>query len=302
MPALLFACTNFAVSAQTTDSGQVFIVPADAGGNPVEDAETEMTRTADDTFSATGVEIDYGFWIYGHAPSTGLSTHYSIPAWAERTVIIGWLNPLSGTGDSYIPVPASGTYDISFYSRQDTGYSLSMCKVEYSSDPDATTYPEAIYLVPSSGDKVRIAGTDGIYTGTVALPAQFKIAYEPSYNYEAFIFGPASGDATVSLEAGTPVELKYAENTSSTFSYATTYGVDSDGKTTVTVDLASPTRTITVLSGIQTSVEGVATDSAETVSDMYDVYGRRIAANGTMRPGVYIVRYASGHTGKLLVH
>ncbi len=38
----------------------------------MEDAKVEMTRTSDDTFQASGVSLDYGFYIRGYDPTSDL--------------------------------------------------------------------------------------------------------------------------------------------------------------------------------------------------------------------------------------
>lgn len=298
LPAVIMFTSAY---AQTSDSGQVFLIPVGSDGTADEDAKIEMTRSDSDTFVAKEVSIEYGFIIRGYDSSSGLSTDYSLSSWAVSPAVVGWLNPLNGTGQSYIAVAETGSYDVYFYSRQDTDYSLSMCELKYSSAPDATTYPDAIYLVPSSGQKIRIDGSNGVYTATVTLPASFKIAYEPNYKYEAFIFGSATSDSPVVLQPGIAAELAYAQNTASTFSYDSTAPVNSDGQTQVTIDLASPTYTITVSSGIETGIGNVDATSDKAVSVIYDTFGRQIENDATKHPGIYIVRYSTGETSKMLV-
>ena len=299
LPAAVLAFAS--VYAQDSSTGQVFIVPVDAEGSVMEDAKVEMTRTSDDTFQASGVSLDYGFYIRGYDPTSDLGNNYGMPSWAVSPAVIGWLNPVNGTSPRYAAVPESGVYDISFYSREDTGYSVSMFELKYSSAPDEPTYPDAIYLVPGSGEKIRIEGSGGVYSATVTLPSSFKITYEPSYSYGAFIFGPAESESSVVLEPGEAVELKYATNTSATVSYDTSAPRDSENHVLISVDLSSPTYTVTVTSGIETGVGEVSAAADNTTEAVYDLYGRRLGSAENLNPGIYVVRTASGTNSKILV-
>ena len=176
-----------------------------------------------------------------------------------------------------------------------------MFELKYSSAPDDPTYLDAIDLVPGSGEKIRIEGSGGVYSATVTLPSSFKITYEPSYSYGAFIFGPAESESSVVLEPGEAVELKYATNTSATFSYDTSAPRDSENHVLISVELSSPTYTVTVTSGIETGVGEVSAAADNTTEAVYDLYGRRLGSAENLNPGIYVVRTASGTNSKILV-
>ncbi len=223
---LTFVCALLCIPS-IAHANKLYIIPADASGNIVRNADGDypdkqaLTESADEVYTINAVDLPSGkFAIYAYADDTQESTFYATASWAVSPIPPSYPSPLilAVTG-SLITLAESGTYDIEFYSRNMEGISSHML-IATPTTPDMAHYPSQIYLVGENNDVVTLTGNphEGIYYALVTPPATFKISYEPRVSEDAFIFGPAGGgNGNVPLNANESVAIAYATGTNATF-------------------------------------------------------------------------------------
>ncbi|MDE6464311.1 MAG: hypothetical protein K2L16_06740 [Muribaculaceae bacterium] len=281
------------VFAQDSGERALYVLPVNADGT-ISSVDGDypdkiaMTQASDGSMTATGVEISKGFLFYGIGDSG--STLYKLASWAQQDVVENLPNPLAITAsEDYISLPA-GIYDISFFTRNITGYTYQLFTVQ--SRDRAHRYPDKIYLIwgTGAGNSQELTGTDGVYTGVLGTQASFSVSYEPRTGSGVFVYGPEDASATV-LEESIPAALEYGVNTSALFSYD---AIDR-ASTEVTVSLVDGDSYIRIGpdSGDVTSVPVLGIERPEEV-EYYSLTGARVAVGpaGTtprLNPGIYIV-------------
>lgn len=301
----LLCCAAIATSmaglqAQTTS--EMHIVPVDADGNANFDADANdyvdkiaLTENADGSFGISGLTIEYGFYFLGHSDTDG--TLYSLPGWAVTPAIETEPNPLSITRSSQKNyIAAQGTYDITFIPSPE-GQRPTMNTFTITPVEGEAAYPPSVYLIKgtSATDRQTVAGSDGLYsTALTGATGSFKVAYEPSSSYSAFIYGPADAGNVV-LTEGVKVPLVRGANTSSTFSF------------TPEVATATPLLTISLVKGdeyilvgeqIITGIGDISSADAAP-APLYNLSGVCVGdtsdeSTSQLSAGLYIARTADG--------
>lgn len=292
-----------------------YILPLNDNGSLSKDSEgnysglVAMTADSNGNYSATDVDLTTnGFVFYAVEENVQDpdNTLYGLPVWGVNPPVKGmYPNPLFITTESVlsksaIKIEANGKYDVTYNPASATGNPFQMFYIVPSDRATETFYPDKLFIV-SSGDKyIEIPQTDipGVYAETgVTFPAAFRIAYEPQYNYAAFIYGPAASSSSVTLEEAEPAAISYAQNTGATFSVSD----DIMSKTPVNqanININLIENKVTVTKDIVLGVEGVDQDS-DAPAEYYTLSGLKMSGMPT-DGGIYIVKRGSSVSKVLL--
>lgn len=282
-----------------------YILPLNDDGSLSKDTDgnysgtVAMTADSDGNYSASNVDLTTnGFVFYAVEENTDNpdNTLYGLPSWAVNPPVKGTLpNPLFITTESVlstsaIKIEANGTYNVTYYPSSVTGYPHQMFSIVPSDQASAKFYPEKLYIVSSNNSYIEIPQTEitGVYADTgVTFPSSFKIAYEPQYNYAAYIYGPAESSTSVTLEEAEPAAISYAKNTGATFSVSDEIMSKSPvNKANININLIE--NKVTVTKDIVLGVDGVDYDS-DTPAEYYTLSGLKISGVPS-DGGIYIVK------------
>lgn len=220
-----------------TDTDPLYILLADESGMYAD--TLKMTPQGAD-FKAESVVVNHGFVFYARSETTQFETVYSMPAWAVTPAVISWQNPLSISSNGVIDI-ASGTYDISFISRDNSGVGYHTFKAVRSGSPDEAVYPPSVFIMDGGSEKIEIPGTGGVYEAEIAVPSSFIVTYEPYYRAAAFVFGPAEATENT-LADDSRIKLSYMVNAGVNLRYA---GTDRSNSKVI-VDLRAGSESISV--------------------------------------------------------
>lgn len=279
-----------AAGASAADVDKVYIVPFDSD---LQHADSiAMTAQADGSFTAQAVELDFGFQFY--AISAGGTTLYSLPSWAVSPAVEVLPNPLAiTTADSPIQLEA-GVYDVSFFTKQQTGHTYKLFTVK--AVEAERVYPTRIFLIYGTGagqsEELTGDGT-GIYHGVLTTSSPFRISYEPRTG--VYVFGPQSQSST-DLAEGVKTRIEYGVGTNATLSYSDPERVNPE----ITISLVDGDSY--VLIGDDVEPTGLAMpelpDNESLRSIYYTIGGTPVATvekgiTPDVAPGIYIVRTGS---------
>lgn len=282
LPILALAAT--AAASQAADADKVYIVPFGSDGTPAD--TLAMTPQPDGSFTATAVTLDFGFQFY--AVSEGGATLYRLAPWAASPAVQVLPNPLAITA-SQTPIPLeAGVYDVSFFTRTQTGQTYKLFTVAPVDAP--RVYPSNIYLIFSNSTQEIGGDGTGIYQSVLTSSEPFRISYEPRAG--VYVFGPSSG-SSVELEDGIRQPIEYGTGTSATVSYTDTRRTAPE----ITVSLQQGDSYVVIGedAGQSADYSPALPDDRQASSTWYSLSGMPVATadSGTVpsvAPGIYIVR------------
>ncbi len=297
------------------------VIKADDGSFPapaeIDDSNSIRMTATPDGYLAENVTISNGgFLFYAPLPSDSLpqeewqKVYYNLPFWAERPVLIRYLNPLYrvfstvAPSDNYIDIE-DGTYSIHYFTRKqqesvaDQFYEL--FSIVDADDPTPDDQPRELFLVNMYNEAIPVPeSSTGIYQAQVTLPDDyFKVCYQSAgYYIPAFAFGPASPEESV-LEGGRPCALTYGMNTYQAFTYSTAAAspdtrlkAGEDAYVTITLDGERSSLLINpVNEGPVTAIAGV--DASASASRPLYFTPAGLAVDSPSVPGLYILRQGS---------
>lgn len=216
------------ITANASDAHKLYIIPANAEGKVEKEGagykgQIQMVQDPADEnrYTVSGVAVGNGsFAIYGINEDSGHATFYGPLGWAVTPLPANYPSPLSLAPDGLtMKLPATGTYDFEFYDRDISGITYHMLVPRpVNVDPDVK-YPGKLYLVTSDDKYVELDGDPltGIYQGTVDVPENFRISYEPKFSIGAFIFGPTTAADKVVWHDNEKVSIAYTKGTNAVF-------------------------------------------------------------------------------------
>lgn len=299
---ILLSCV-LSASSGAFAANRLYIVPADADGNIVRDGsgyigQKEMIQDPGDEnkYTVGNVKSDSGiFAIYAMNEDNGLSTFYAPVTWAVTPLPVNYPSPLAIARDGEtVRLPATGTYDFEFYDRDIQHITYHMLVPKPVSVDIDVKYPSQLFLVTSDNSNVTLEGdpVTGIYQGNAIVPEDFKISYEPRFDLDVFIFGPASGTADkVIWHDNEKIPIAYAKGTEAVFESGN-MGRTSE-YSTVSVNLAEGYFAIN--EAVVVGVDEIFNDSAP--ARYYTLSGVRL----TSKPDSgYYIRVESGRASKHL--
>lgn len=229
LSAIIIILSGMGIAINTHAANRLYIVPADADGIIEKDStgykgQMEMVQDSIDgnKFTVSNVNLDNGsFAIYAINEDNGLSTFYGPLSWAVTPLPVNYPSPLSITRNGEtVKLPATGTYDFEFYDRDIEGITYHMLIPKPISVEADVKYPAKLFLVTSDDRFVELDGdpATGIYQGTMIVPEDFKISYEPKFGSDAFIFGPTSATSDkVIWHDNEKIPIEYIKGTNAVF-------------------------------------------------------------------------------------
>lgn len=294
---LLLAMSCSTASLFGAVDNKLFVIPVDESGKVVSDGaggyvgQIEMLPADDtgDVYSLEGVSVpNAAVALYGINSATGMYTFYGLISWAVTPAPANYPSPLVITTEGRtIALPATGTYDFEFYSRDIEGISHHMLVPKPVGEDNSIRYPSQLYLVDSSGNFEVLQGDPetGVYSGRVQVPSSFRISYEPRYNVDAFIFGPVgTSSPVVQLNDSQRQEISYAKGTGAVFDVSPV----AKARTGSNIEVSLPEGYIVVSDPLITGVEDITAEPA-TELQYYTVGGCPVAGTPDSS-GIYIVR------------
>lgn len=289
------------ITANANDAHKLYIIPANAEGkvekeDPGYKGQIQMVQDPADEnrYTVSGVAVGNGsFAIYGINEDSGHATFYGPLGWAVTPLPANYPSPLSIAPDGLtIKLPATGTYDFEFYDRDISGITYHMLVPRpVNVEPDVK-YPGKLYLVTSDDKYVELDGDPltGIYQGTVDVPEDFRISYEPKFSIGAFIFGPTTAADKVVWHDNEKVSIAYTKGTDAVFE---SDSQAREGSSNVAVNL--PEGFILINGDVVLGLDEVMRES-ESV-EYYNLSGMRLTT--PPENGIYI-RIADGRATKQL--
>lgn len=204
-----------AISQSSTLSIQKF-----SNGIPDPDSITVMTQV-DDHFVLNNVTIPEDGFIFlamkADTTEAVIDAYYTLYSKAAP-IVYGNPNPLTISGSDKPIKVAAGTYDISFYNRDESQSSYHQMIITPAGDP-GPFYPSRLYLMSSTGTPVEIDGSDGIFHYEGDIPSgQFQIAYEPIARQPLYVYGPESAEDT-DMQEDVSYPIAYGTGTKAYFSF-----------------------------------------------------------------------------------
>lgn len=285
----------------------LYIVPLNAEGTLTVNESGEYTdvipMSVDEngTYYASNVKIPNGGFYFYKVIDTDNSTLYGLPGWAAHPVVFDLPNPLTISTPSRYNIPISeGVYDISYYTKNFTGQTYQLFTINESESQQTTNYPDHIYIIGANNQATPIPQSEypGVYYAKIQVPQNFKIAYEPRYSIDTFIYGPTSGDTSVTLDEMDSVPIQHGEGTKAVFNISPNmYSQAPVGQAMITVNLQN--NTVTATKEVVLSVD--ATEADKNDAPRYYTISGLLLENAPTRAGIYIVR--QGNTAnKILIH
>ena len=283
------------IAGYAADVERVYIVPFQSDGTVARDGSVytdtiPMTEQPDGSYAASGVELAFGFQFYAMSASGG--TLYSIAYWAVNPAVQVLPNPLSITAsDDPIQLEA-GTYDIEFYTSEQSGQTYKL----FTATPIGTdrVYPSRIFLI--YGNSTQELGGDGtgIYKGVLNTTDPFRISYEPRTGI--YVFGPTAG-SNVELQEGIKQTIEHGVGINATLAYSDPQRLNPE----ITVSLVDGNSYVLIGEDAgETGQEDISMTygQEESTSTYYTLSGIPVAkaaygVTPTLTPGIYLVRNGS---------
>lgn len=293
--------TGMGITANANDAHKLYIIPANAEGKVEKEGagykgQIQMVQDPADEnrYTVSGVAVGNGsFAIYGINEDSGHATFYGPLGWAVTPLPANYPSPLSIAPDGLtIKLPATGTYDFEFYDRDISGITYHMLVPRPMNVEPDVKYPGKLYLVTSDDKYVELDGDPltGIYQGTVDVPENFRISYEPKFSIGAFIFGPTTAADKVVWHDNEKISIAYTKGTDAVFE---SDSQAREGSSNVAVNL--PEGFILINGDVVLGLDEVMRES-ESV-EYYNLSGMRLTT--PPENGIYI-RIADGRATKQL--
>lgn len=293
--------TGMGITANANDAHKLYIIPANAEGKVEKEGagykgQIQMVQDPADEnrYTVSGVAVGNGsFAIYGINEDSGHATFYGPLGWAVTPLPANYPSPLSIAPDGLtIKLPATGTYDFEFYDRDISGITYHMLVPRPMNVEPDVKYPGKLYLVTSDDKYVELDGDPltGIYQGTVDVPENFRISYEPKFSIGAFIFGPTTAADKVVWHDNEKISIAYTKGTDAVFE---SVSQAREGSSNVAVNL--PEGFILINGDVVLGLDEVMRES-ESV-EYYNLSGMRLTT--PPENGIYI-RIADGRATKQL--